>query len=87
MKITYTYRGEKTTLCNSLNGFQCLDDGAVAARQYGWINGNQRHYFVEISPLEVLPTAKTLLEQLSRISGLRYDIAVSINGEPYKVLK
>jgi len=87
MRITCTYRGIKNSVCENIGGFERLSDGTVAAMQRGWVSGNQKHFFVEIAASEMLPTAKTLLEQLSQISGLRYDIAVSINGEPYKVLK
>jgi hypothetical protein len=84
MKISYTYRGEKTELCNEFKRPQIANNGSVAINQNNWTDGNQKLYRVEIEAHELLEVAMDCLRQLSGIAGADYQIFASVNGNNYQ---
>lgn len=87
MKISYSYRGQKTELCSDFKRPQFANNGTVAVDQNSWTDGIYKHYMVEIEPHELLVVAQDCLRQLSAVSGVDYMIFVSVNrGNPQKLV-
>lgn len=81
MQISYSYRGNQVLVTSNFTSATLNQNGTVSFRQNVWSDGNMKVHEFRLEASELLPTAISLLKQLSKISGIEYKACTILGSE------